>query len=179
MRLSSVTGHHIHIRREASNNTNSLLLLLLDDGVSSSVASSEDEDEDDSDDGESDSDAECRVPSADSSSNSRRSSIIITTPGSNNPPDNHHWPSLDELQEYCRHFECPRSSQVSGGDDDQLSALMASIPAEWTRRQVYEYLARRTKSIYGFRLIPYPDLMNAAGSSAAEELHVKVREVCR
>ena len=45
--------------------------------------------------------------------------------------------------------------------------------------QVYQHLAERTRSLHRFRLIPYPDWMNASANEFQEGLYVKSRQACR
>lgn len=77
--------------------------------------------------------------------------------------------------QYQRHLY----DESDDNDDDELSQTIRSIPAAWDRQHIYEYFAQRTKAIHGFRLIPYPDWINASGSPLEEKFYIKDRAVCR
>ncbi|XP_057364799.1 cytosolic carboxypeptidase 4-like isoform X2 [Daphnia carinata] len=82
--------------------------------------------------------------------------------------------SAEELEQYRQHFDSTEQD-----NEDELTNASQSIGSGWTRQQIYEYFARRTKSIHGFRLIPCPDWINAVGNIAEEPFFIKDRTVCR
>ncbi|XP_032793562.2 LOW QUALITY PROTEIN: cytosolic carboxypeptidase 4 [Daphnia magna] len=90
------------------------------------------------------------------------------------PPTNP-YRSAEELEQYRQHFD-PIGEQ---DDKDELANASQSMESGWTRQQIYEFVARRTKSIHGFRLIPCPDWINAVGSLVEEPFFIKDRTVCR
>jgi hypothetical protein len=81
--------------------------------------------------------------------------------------------SAEELDQYARFFASATAK------NDELRDAFQSIPDEWGRTQIYEHLARKTRALNKFRMIPYPDWINAQGSSYEEDLYVKNRDVCR
>lgn len=81
--------------------------------------------------------------------------------------------SSAQLQPYGRFF-----NQV-GDDDDDTDQLWNHIPPEWNRTRIYEHFARRTRCIRPFRIIAYPDWIDAQATAANEKLYVKDRNVCR
>ena len=83
--------------------------------------------------------------------------------------------SAEDLRQYERLFR----TDLTNKDDDQLADTLDAIPAGWSRQQIYEHFAARTHSVYRMRIIPYPDWINAQGSSDDEPLYVKNRNVCR
>jgi hypothetical protein len=90
------------------------------------------------------------------------------------PPTNP-YRSAEELEQYRRHFDL-KSDQY---EEDELRNISKIVPPNLNRQQIYEFFARRTKSIHGFRLIPCPDWSNSSGSSGREPFYIKDRNVCR
>lgn len=90
------------------------------------------------------------------------------------PPTNP-YRSAEELEQYRRHFD----HKPNQYDEDELREIIRTVPTNFNRQQIYEFFARRTKSIHGFRLIPCPDWSNSNGSSSKEPFYIKDRNVCR
>lgn len=90
------------------------------------------------------------------------------------PPQNL-FRSAEELEQYRRLF----SLQLDEYEVDELDYISQYVIGNWCRQEIYEYFARKTRSIYGFSLIPYPDWINATGSIVDEPLHTKDKNVCR
>nr|CAH0112957.1 unnamed protein product [Daphnia galeata] len=90
------------------------------------------------------------------------------------PPTNP-YRSAEELEQYRRHFD----HKPNQYDEDELRDIIRTVPTNFNRQQIYEFFARRTKSIHGFRLIPCPDWSNSNGSSSKEPFYIKDRNVCR
>lgn len=89
-------------------------------------------------------------------------------------PPVHVYRTSEELKQYQRHFDSDTTFK------DELSRTCSdSIPLYWSRPQIYEYFARKVRAIHGFRLIPYPDWINATSNPQEEKFYVKDRRVCR
>lgn len=91
--------------------------------------------------------------------------------------------SLAQLQQYGRFFsddaDDAAATAASVGDQDGDHPAWNDVPSEWDRSQIYEYFARQTRCIRPFRIIAYPDWINAQATGPNEELYVKDRNVCR
>lgn len=83
--------------------------------------------------------------------------------------------SVEELEQYRRHF----TWNSDESETDSLTNICQEINENSSRSEIYEFFAKKTRSIHRFRLIPCPDWINASGSSVKETFYLKDRVVCR
>lgn len=90
------------------------------------------------------------------------------------PPKNP-YRSSDTLEQYRRHLDLSSNRC----ENDELASILRDVKEQWTRCEVYEFFARKTRSIHGLQLIACPDYLNASSNLLNEFFFVKDREVCR